>query len=132
MATKRTVHEVRSKGGEDVERSLKKIGAAGEETGKKIESGSQKAGRGLKAVDAAVAKTRSNMNRLANSLGPVGTGLSKLGAAGLAVAGGVAGAGGLFYLAKRHLLKEMILPVIFQCLEDLRAELSVGGLNHGI
>ena len=101
MATKRTVHEVRSKGGEDVERSLKKIGAAGEETGKKIESGSQKAGRGLKAVDAAVAKTRSNMNRLANSLGPVGTGLSKLGAAGLAVAGGIAGAGGLFYLAKR-------------------------------
>jgi len=101
MATKKTELEIRSKGGEKVERDLKKIGATGETAGKKIEKGSKQASKGLKAVDAAVSETKRSMRQLASSIGPVGSGLSKLGVAGLAAAGGVVAAGGLFALTKR-------------------------------
>ena len=101
MATKRTTLQIDSKGGEKVASDLKKIGAIGEKSGKKIETGTKKASKGLKAVDAAVASTNRSMRGLANSLGPVGAGLSKLGVAGLAAAGGAVAAGGLFALTKR-------------------------------
>lgn len=101
MATKRTELDIRSKGGDKVERDLKKIGATGEATGRKISKGGAQASKGLKAVDAAVARTSSSMRRLADRLGPVGAALNKLGPAGLAAAGGAVAAGGLLILVKR-------------------------------
>jgi len=100
MATKTTKLEIRSSGGKEVEGELNKLGTTGLSAGKKIEKGGKQASKGLKAVDVAVSETNKSMRRLASSIGPVGAGLSKLGALGLAAAGGAAAAGGLFALTK--------------------------------
>ena len=90
MAKKRTELEIRSKGGNKVERDLKKISAAGDEAGRKIKRGGAQASSGLKAIDAASARARNSVRGLSERLGPLGVGLSKLGPGGLAAAAGVA------------------------------------------
>ncbi|MGL4966168.1 MAG: phage tail tape measure protein, partial [Inquilinus sp.] len=75
-----------------VKRGLEALGKEGQAALRKIEQGSQPASRGLLAVNAVAGDLKGSVSNLAGSLGPLGSGLSAMGPAGLAAAVGIGAA----------------------------------------
>ncbi|HRW61478.1 MAG TPA: phage tail tape measure C-terminal domain-containing protein [Defluviicoccus sp.] len=79
--------------GGKVKAELRDVGDAGSRSLKRIEDAARPASRALQALDGVAGEVRGNLESMAGRLGPLGAGLVRLGPAGIAAAGAIAGVG---------------------------------------
>lgn len=111
------------KGAEAVKSELDKIGPAGAKMGRELDRAMRAPGPGLQALDTGMKSARGGLEGFAGRLGPVGSGLAGLGAAGLAVAAGVTAA----VVATAAAVQQAIAAVRFaDDLEDAAGKINIG------
>ena len=111
------------KGAEQVRSELDKIGPAGAKMGRELDRAMRAPGPGLQALDTGMKSARGEIEGFAGRIGPVGTGLAGLGAAGLAVAAGVTAA----VLATAAAVQQAIAATRFaDDLEDAAGKINIG------
>ena len=111
------------KGAEQVRADLDKIGPAGAKMGRELDRAMRTPGPGLQALDGGMKSARGELEGFAGRIGPVGTGLAGLGAAGLAVAAGVTAA----VLATAAAVQQAIAATRFaDDLEDAAGKINIG------
>lgn len=111
------------KGAEQVRAELASLGPAGSRAARELDRAMRSPGSGLKALDAGVGEARRGVEGLVGRIGPLGHGLSSLGAVGLAAAAGVAAAATGVAFA----LREARNAVVFaEELQDSADKINVG------
>jgi len=79
--------------GGKVKAELRDVGDTGQRALSRIEDASRPASKALQALDGVTGEVRAGLEGMASRLGPVGSGLSRIGPAGLAAAAAIAGVG---------------------------------------
>ena len=111
------------KGAEQVRAELDKIGPSGAKMGRELDRAMRAPGPGLQALDTGMKSARGGLEGFAGRIGPVGSGLAGLGAAGLAVAAGVTAA----VVATAAAVQQAMAAVRFaDDLEDAAGKINIG------
>lgn len=111
------------KGAEQVRAELASIGPAGTKMGQELDRAMRTPGPGLQALDTGMKSARGGLEGFAGRIGPVGSGLAGLGAAGLAAAAGVTAA----VLAAAAALQQARGAVLFaEEITDAAGKINIG------
>src|SRR5438132_14218109 len=101
MATKKTIIELTTVGGERIKADLNSISEEGRRALQRIADSSKPASAGLQAIDEAAHAARERIHELAGESGVFGNILSKLGPLGLGPAAADGAAGGIGQVGHR-------------------------------